>query len=136
MSSVTVEVPGIPPGPNQQSRNRHARARVTAEWRRTASLCASSAMNVIPGRRDESGFPWGRSLIHLTFTFGQSNTRDPDNLISTVKPLIDGLIDAGLIVNDTSRHVSYAPPEVRVVRGRTGVSLRVERVAAPVDGVL
>ncbi len=33
------------------------------------------------------------------------NRRDPDNLISSLKPIIDGLVDAGFIVDDSQEHL-------------------------------
>ena len=36
--------------------------------------------------------------------------RDADNAMATVKPIIDGIQDAGIVLDDDARHVTFAAP--------------------------
>jgi hypothetical protein len=118
---LVVSVPGIPPGPNSR-RHWSQRARDDAEWRRTGFLCAKDAIN----RGEASGYPWGRVRVRYVSTTPSRRSRDPDNLIGACKPLLDGLRDAGVIIDDSHEHVTIEPPEFR--HGPRGVEIRVTRV--------
>ena len=38
--------------------------------------------------------------------------RDPSNLIATQKPILDGLVDAGLVPDDTPEYVNELMPKI------------------------
>ena len=59
----------------------------------------------------------GPSLVKVSFRFRQNRRRDPHNYFATVKPIIDGLVDAGLWPDDTPDHVATLEPELLVVKG-------------------
>ena len=125
---VVVRVPGHPSSPNALRGGHWARSRHAAEWRRTAALCARDATNRIPGRREDNGLPFERARITTVWTYPAAHLRDPDNALASAKPLIDGLIDAGVIAGDTERHVEHGRPEQQIIKGLRSVELRVERL--------
>ena len=43
--------------------------------------------------------PWEAATVHLTFHMAKR--RDADGLLAWVKPLLDGIADAGVVVNDS-----------------------------------
>lgn len=55
--------------------------------------------------------PQRRSLVHVTLPVKSVNTRrDPHNFFATVKPIIDGLVHAGLWPDDTPEYVKVDEP--------------------------
>ena len=74
--------------------------------------------------KDESGWlvlaqgrpaqPYKAAHITITWIAKDKRRRDPDNLFASMKPYIDGLVDAELIADDSAMHVSYT---IRYERG-------------------
>ena len=56
------------------------------------------------GRPD---IPYEKAHITITWVAKDKRRRDPDNLFASMKPYIDGLVEAGLIADDSAMHVSY-----------------------------
>lgn len=52
--------------------------------------------------------------ISFSFSFARNGRRDPHNYIATVKPLIDELVDMGLVPDDTAEWVSVAEPKLLI----------------------
>lgn len=52
--------------------------------------------------------------IHVTLVYvpRDKRRRDRDNLVATLKPCIDGLVDAGIVPDDSPEYVSWTPPEI------------------------
>lgn len=110
MIELEVDVPGIPPGPNRTRRMHWAAiARERKDFRAWSKLAALAAL-ADSGRSDD--FPIREAILEATFFVKTRRRRDPDNLIGSLKPLIDGLVDAGVLVDDD--RLTIAPPEVRV----------------------
>lgn len=61
--------------------------------------------------------PLGRVAIELHYEPRDKRRRDPFNLIATLKPLEDGIVDAGVIPDDTPQ---YSQPTVPVIHEPTG----------------
>jgi crossover junction endodeoxyribonuclease RusA len=51
--------------------------------------------------------PYERADITITWVAKDKRRRDFDNLFASLKATIDGLVEAGLIVDDSAAHVSY-----------------------------
>jgi len=90
---ASFEVPGIPASPNvTRTRNFHLNASQAKDWK-TATIAA------VGGRHPETPLPSVRLvLVALTKTRGR---RDPDNFAAACKPIIDGLVLAGVLVDDS-----------------------------------
>ena len=82
--------------------------------------------------RDEAGWEgvahWRRqpamqyAKVSYHFHAKRKNERDRDNLIASCKPYLDGLVDAGVMVSDGSKHLSIG--EVTIEYGtRDGFEL-------------
>lgn len=55
--------------------------------------------------------------------------RDKDNLVATLKPIVDALVDTSVIPDDTPEHVEYEMPLIDVPNGRQGrITVLVERL--------
>lgn len=94
-----------------------ARARTVAEVRETVAWLARAHRI---GRHD-------RIRVGLIYVPACRRVRDSDNLAATYKPCVDGLVDAGVVVDDDDLHVQRAWPEIRPVDpARAGLTLIVE----------
>lgn len=101
--SVLIVLP-LPPrslSPNVKAgslggRMAHARA---AKTYRSIGKDAAQAQGV------ESG-PWGRATAAVTFFHHDKRRRDDVNHLAMLKPAYDGLVDAGLLEDDDSEHLT------------------------------
>lgn len=119
MRSLEIRVPGRPPGANDLVRMGHWKvSSVRERWRKTTVDAAVEAMAASP-----VSLPWeplARATLGVTWRCKTKRRRDYDNLVSGIKPLLDGLVLAGVLEDDST--------EVLVGIG----PLRVE-VGSPVD---
>lgn len=103
MTTYVLDLPDRPYlTPNSRAhwskRSAHGRA-----WRRTAQMLARSAQ--IPA--------CDHATVALYMHAKDRRRRDEDNLVSGVlKHCIDGLVDAGVIPDDTPKHISWLPPRI------------------------
>ena len=51
--------------------------------------------------------PYEKAHITITWVAKDKRRRDPDNLFASMKPYIDGLVDAEPIADDSAKNVSY-----------------------------
>jgi crossover junction endodeoxyribonuclease RusA len=52
--------------------------------------------------------------IHVTLHYipRDGRRRDQDNIVATLKPCIDGLVDAGIVPDDSPDYVTWSPPVI------------------------
>ena len=90
--------------------------RKTKKWRQTAQIVASSA-------RNRGQLPLlERAQITVWFTYPTAHRRDVANLHPTVKALVDGIVDAGILPDDNDKHV--LGPDCRRVPEKGPLSMR------------
>lgn len=89
-----------PPLSLNDRRNRHQHAREVREVRRAVQLIARAARL---GRHDHV-------TVALHYAPARGGRRDTDNLVATLKPVCDGLIDAGLVADDDPAHMTKPMP--------------------------
>lgn len=80
------------------------RARRVAAWR---SRAAAAGLLVGAGPRARAVGP---AVVEVELSFRDRRTRDAHNFVATVKPIIDGLVDAGLWPDDNGEHVATLEP--------------------------
>jgi hypothetical protein len=86
-------------------------------WRKLATQVRAWRTAAYVGARDI-----GRLLppcnVTVTLPVRDNRRRDPMNYVKTVKPIIDGMVDAGLWIDDDSTWVTVMEPklEKRTVR--------------------
>lgn len=119
----TIELPGRPPTVNAErkgTRAWHETRALTRQWRFAASM--------IWRDRSRHGHPKHLDAISITARQLSKDRRwlqDLGACMPAVKAAIDGLVDAGLIDDDTSTHVvglTFLPP---LVVGRDGLQLTI-----------
>lgn len=59
-----------------------------------------------------------RAHVEVTVHWPDGRRRDVDNLRPTIKALIDGMVDAGVLIDDDDRHL--IGPDLRVADDRSG----------------
>lgn len=78
------------------------KARITRQVRSTVAWNATS---LVMGRHDHVH-------VQLVYTPRDNRRRDTDNLWATAKPAVDGLVDAGIVPDDTARFVTRHEPRI------------------------
>lgn len=107
---LNIFVPRVAGNPYGNARiHPHERAKRAREFRELSCLLASRNLPADPVD--------GLVIVTVTWCCKTKHRRDPDNVSGYAKPLIDGLVDAGVIPDDSWRHVD----EVRL-RIRTGAT--------------
>jgi len=118
--TLRIQIPGRPPTPNTRFGNRYAQASETKRWRRTAWGIALDVVNRTGWRAP------AKARLLITFIVPDNRPRDTDNLVSSVKPLIDGLVDAKALVGDKSSVLEWEKPIIEVVRGVRATEFLIE----------
>ena len=113
MTSHIVTTPWTKPPLSLNDRHHwRARARITADIRHTTAVLAK-----------HSGVPTGAAHATVTLHYRprDNRRRDADNLLATAKACFDGLIDHGLVPDDTPDLMTKAMPVIHpAVRGAAG----------------
>lgn len=64
--------------------------------------------------------------VQLVYTPATNRTRDTDNLWPTVKPICDGIVDAGIVADDTPDYMIKPEPIIEKAMKRFRHRLRLE----------
>ncbi|MDJ0321673.1 hypothetical protein [Pseudarthrobacter sp. PS3-L1] len=105
---------------SNQRYNRHAKAKMIKAWRETAAKKA----NGIP--------QFGHQVRILAHIFKPIDTYrfDPNNLADTTKAIVDGLVDAGLFIDDSRQYV-LGPDHRWGGKGAAEIVLEITEIGAP-----
>lgn len=86
------------------------RRTLTKAWRKAAWAAAVEQLGPSPSAR------WRRaSIVAVQLPVARGARRDPHNYVATVKPIVDGLVDAGVWPDDTPSFVRTVEPTFVVV---------------------
>jgi crossover junction endodeoxyribonuclease RusA len=66
------------------------------------------------------------ATIQLHYAPGRGGKHDADNLVATSKPAVDGLRDAGVIVDDSTEHITQLMPTIHPGKGHRALWLEIE----------
>lgn len=99
---------------------RFAEAAATKKYRRRAreaveAECISTA-------------PWKEILVEVTFFYASKRRRDQDNAMGSLKAVYDGIVDSGLIADDTPEYMKRGAPAFLIDRNCPRVMLDIIRV--------
>ncbi len=120
MTSITIDLPLPSPALHQNARVHHmARARATKDARGTARLCALSALGRAAAPK------WTACKVRCDFRFATKRRRDRQNLIGAMKASVDGIVDAG-IMHDDSGIVDFRTT-IEAPSKDPGVTITIER---------
>jgi len=99
---------------------RMKRASATKKFRRLAREAAE--------REDIKTCPWHKATIKAVFYHKQNRRRDDVNHLAMLKPAYDGLVDANLLYDDDSEHLTTLPAEFQIDKDVSRVELTITRV--------
>lgn len=106
MRTVKVEIPILPPRELNPNWRGHwaARAATGKIYRNAAMLFALQASHC-------SRPAFSRAEVSITIVIpDRRHVRDTDNVLASIKPAMDGCIDAEIIKDDAPGNLSYAMP--------------------------
>lgn len=88
-----------------------ARAELVREWRYCSKIETSLFL-----RRHKIPHPIGSQVIvEMRLTFTDKRRRDAHNYVGTVcKAVVDGMVDAGLVLDDSTQFLRLAEPRIDV----------------------
>lgn len=111
-----IELPFMRPPLSANQRLYWAKkARMTAQVRRTSAYLVKGQ---VP--------PCDRVKVRLLWCVSDRRRRDPSNVMPTQKAVVDGLVDAGVVPDDTPEFVVEEMPVVELVgKGAEGVFVQV-----------
>ena len=94
---ISLQFTGLPPNPNEKSKKHwSANAIATKQWRYDAKIIGLQAKAKVIS---------GLALIHYHVSLGDQRRHDYDNVLASFKPVQDGLVDAGMLIDDTIDYV-------------------------------
>ena len=97
-----VELPFTKPLSLNDRTHYMVKAKAVAQWRLAASEGIVAA-----------GVPaCGRVRAELMYIPAQNRRRDPDNLVMSMKPVVDARVDAGVVPDDTQEFVERVWPSI------------------------
>jgi len=120
---ITLPLPPQCLSPNNPSFSRGGRIGKAM----AAKKCRRLAGEAVSAEQIESG-PWERATMQAHFFHKQKRRRDGVNHNAMCKAYQDGIIDAGLVVDDDSEHFTTLPPEFSIDRELSRVELTITRV--------
>lgn len=86
MTALIFSIPGLPPSANKRL-HYMARAKLNKQWKDDTTLLLRDAINK-SGVKD---LPWQRVHVRYNFHYPRVTLADPDNLIGSMKPCLDGM---------------------------------------------
>ena len=112
--AITIDLPWPPGALNPNGRGHWGKkARAAKSYREAAYLATIDAMN----RAKERG-GWRAAHASVRFCVPETRRRDEDNHLAMLKPAWDGMVDAGLLVDDDHLRVTltaFVPGMTRFV---------------------
>ena len=116
---ITLPLPARALSPNARQ-HWAAKAKAVKQARATAKMAAIRATRGKPPR-------WERAEVRTTFYWPDRRRRDADNAISSCKALLDGIADAGIVLDDVG--FILHPPAMTKDALNPRVEVVVERAA-------
>jgi hypothetical protein len=71
---------------------------------------------------------WQKATIEATFFHKQKRSRDDINHMAMLKPAYDGIVDSGLLEDDSSDHLTTLPAKFEIDKKFPRVELLIERI--------
>lgn len=65
--------------------------------------------------------PLVHCIVEMIWTVPDRKRRDEENPVATLKPVCDGLVDAGIVPDDVPLYMTKPMPRIEYVKGRKGV---------------
>jgi crossover junction endodeoxyribonuclease RusA len=102
MTEWTIELPFTKSLSLNDRLHHMVKAKLVAQWRKAA----------LEGMREANIPACKRVKASLLYIPAQNRRRDPDNLVASMKPVVDALVDAGVVPDDTQEYVERIWPVI------------------------
>lgn len=103
--SISIRIPGRPPTANAR-RHWHKVAEDNETWKGAATQLARAELHEWESVYGLRWSPLRWAAILVTFGVHTHAVRDWDNLIGSIKPLLDGLVAAKVLTDDSIRVIA------------------------------
>lgn len=101
-------------------RGRFANAAATKKYRRLARVAIEAEYL--------ETMPWRHAEVRPVFYFATNRRRDTDNAMASLKSAYDGIVDSGLVKDDTPEYMTRIQPEFRTDKDSPRVEVEIVRV--------
>ncbi len=104
--TVIINIPMLPPSECSPNFRGHwaKKAKAVKVLREAAMMCALNDSNFARPKYD-------KAEVSITLVVRDARYyRDPDNMVASLKSAIDGCVDAGIIKDDSEKHLRYRLP--------------------------
>ena len=102
---MRITIPGLPPRDASPNARVHYMKLANVK-RNQKDLMIASVLELMP--MDRPNEPWEKAHLTITFRASDKRRRYIDNLLSASKAYVDGLVAAGVIIDDSSDNLSYS----------------------------
>lgn len=123
---ITIFIPGTPKNSN-----------ASGQWARMATAHDRKKFRIMAARMAAIHYePYGPFTTFVRVTAQQispvNRRRDPGGLAERLKPLLDGLVDSGLLLDDSEDHIELVLAHSIVRKGEpAGIQLTLEPLCPP-----
>lgn len=120
--TIVLPLPGPLLSPNHAVstiRGRFAKAAAVRRYRRRAR-------EAVEAEHIETA-PWPAMSVAAAFFWKTNRKRDEDNAMGSLKSAYDGIVDAGLVIDDDYKHMHRKIPTFSVDRNWPRVMLTIQR---------
>lgn len=125
----SVWIPDHPPGGNERKRKHHmALYKIDQEWAEVSGWAFTAARASLP-----PGTPYGMCNLHIVWHFTQKRRRDWDNLMSSLKGVLDGLTGK-LYADDSSDCILEIRQSIQIGT-KSGVQIIPEPMMLTIDSL-
>ena len=125
--ALSVRIPGRPPTANAR---RHWRsiARDNVVWKEAAIIVAEHARALWENRHGLRWHPLRMAKVEVIFGLHTHAHRDWDNLVCSIKPELDGIVAAGLLVDDSTDVIASISFATQYSKGEPYTEFVIEEV--------
>ena len=99
--TFSITIPRLPPAECSPNSRVHWR-----EKGRAVAIAKDEAIAAVKAQ-EWSGPPVQAALIHVSWGVKDKRKRDTDNFVARTKPFIDGIVQVGVLADDSRFHVRY-----------------------------
>jgi hypothetical protein len=71
--------------------------------------------------------PWDKAVVYYSFFHKQDRNRDDVNYCQSCKSYLDGIVEAGLLVDDNHKHLTTMPTTFTIDKKCPRVEIKFER---------
>jgi crossover junction endodeoxyribonuclease RusA len=117
---IKLIIPGIPPTLNELKRLHHQ------VWAREKKRWGEIVYWEVMKQRIRPSQPFSKAVVTLNYYFKSKRRTDPDN--NTGKFLLDGLVESGILVDDSFDHIELNIRKGGVDKHNPRVEIMIERL--------